>query len=172
MKRIIRKLFRLRNDVGINFYIIDFVYRKIFRQNSSVNWALHHTSVVLHPENIKRGKHVFPGDSPGNYIQAKNRIEIGDYTNIGPNVGIISANHNFLNNQQHIPSLPIIIGKNCWIGMGAVILPEVILGDYTIVGANAVVTKSFKEGNCVIAGNPAKVIKQNMASNVITNNTH
>jgi acetyltransferase-like isoleucine patch superfamily enzyme len=38
-------------------------------------------------------------------------------------------------------------------------LPEVELGDFTIVGAGAVVTKSFKEGYCVLAGNPASIIK-------------
>ena len=44
--------------------------------------------------------------------------------------------------------------------MNSVILPEVTLGDYTIVGAGSIVTKSFTKGNCVIAGNPAKVIKE------------
>ncbi len=159
MKKAIRNIFNLRSDVGISFYLIDFVFRKVLRQNASVKWAIHHTSVVIHANRIKRGKHVFPGDSPGNYIQAKNGIEIGDFTNIGPNVGIISANHDLIDNSQHTPALPVIIGKNCWIGMGAVILPEVVLGDYTIVGANSVVTKSFKEGNCVIAGNPASIVK-------------
>lgn len=159
VKSIIRKIFHLRSDVGINFYIIDLIFRKILRQNSAVKWAVHHTSVVIHPEKIKRGIHVFPGDSPCNYIQARNGIEIGDYTNIGPNVGLISANHDLFDNSQHAVAKPIVIGKNCWIGMGAVILPEVELGDYTIVGANAVVTKSFKEGHCVIAGNPAQVIR-------------
>ena len=151
-------MFNLRNDVGINFYITDFIFRKIFRQNSAVNWAIHYTSIVVYPERIKRGIHVFPGDSMGNYIQAKNGIEIGDYTNIGPNVGIISANHNISDNEQHVCAKSIKIGNHCWLGMGTVILPEVELGDHTIVGANSVVTKSFKEGNCVIAGNPAKVI--------------
>ena len=45
------------------------------------------------------------------------------------------------------------------VGMGVVILPEVELGDFTIVGAGAIVTKSFPEGKCVIAGNPAKKIR-------------
>jgi acetyltransferase-like isoleucine patch superfamily enzyme len=160
MKLLIRKLFNMREDVGINFYITDFLFRKIFRQNSKVRWAIHHTSTVIHPEKIVRGKNVYPGDSPGNYIQAKNGIEIGDYTNIGPNVGIISANHNLFNNAKHDAAKPVKIGKHCWIGMSAMILPEVVLGDYTIVGANSVVTKSFPEGYCVIAGNPAKIIKQ------------
>jgi acetyltransferase-like isoleucine patch superfamily enzyme len=39
-------------------------------------------------------------------------------------------------------------------------MPGVVLGDFTIVGAGAVVTKSFEEGYCVIAGNPAKIIRQ------------
>ena len=43
--------------------------------------------------------------------------------------------------------------------MNAVILPGVELGDHTVVGAGAVVTKSFSEGYCVIGGNPAKIIK-------------
>lgn len=149
----------MRNEVGIHFYITDFLFRKLFRQNSKVKWAVHHTSTIIHPENIVRGKNVYPGDSPGNYIQAKNGIRIGDYTNIGPNVGIISANHDLIDNGKHQGAGPIIIGKNCWIGMNAVILPEVELGDYTIVGANSVVTKKFPDGYSVIAGNPARIIK-------------
>lgn len=53
---------------------------------------------------------------------------------------------------------PITIGDNCWIGMNAVVLTGVELGDYTTVGAGAVVTHSFP-GHCVIAGNPARVIR-------------
>lgn len=44
--------------------------------------------------------------------------------------------------------------------MNAMILPGVRLGDHTIVGAGAVVTKSFSEGNCVIARNPARIIRK------------
>ena len=43
--------------------------------------------------------------------------------------------------------------------MNAVILPDVVLGDFTIVGAGAIVTHSFPDGYCIIAGNPANVIK-------------
>lgn len=160
MKTAIRRLFKLRSDVSISFYIIDFVFRKILRQNSEVKWAVHYTSTVIYPQKIVRGKNVYPGDSPGNYIQALNGIEIGDYTNLGPNVGIISANHDLFDNARHNTAKPVIIGKNCWIGMNAVILPEVVLGDYTIVGANSVVTKSFPQGYCVLAGNPAKLVRQ------------
>ena len=43
--------------------------------------------------------------------------------------------------------------------MNSVILPGVTLGNHTIVGAGSIVTKSFSEGNCIIAGNPAKKIR-------------
>lgn len=159
LKFLIRKIFRLRTDIRIKFYVADFLFRRILRQNASVPWAVHYTSTIHNPENIERGKDVYPGDSPGNYIQAANGIKIGDYTNIGPNVGIISANHDPIDNSVHLKASPIRIGKFCWIGMNAVILPEVILGDFTVVGANAVVTKSFPQGYCVIGGNPAVIIK-------------
>ena len=155
----IRSLFNMRRDMSIGFYITDFLFRKLFRQNSGVKWAIHHTATIHNPEKIVRGKNVYPGDSPGIYINASNGFYIGDYTNLGPNVGIISANHDAVNNAAHVAAEPIRIGRFCWLGMGAVILPQVQLADFIIVGAGAVVTKSFTEGYCVIAGNPAKVIK-------------
>ena len=44
--------------------------------------------------------------------------------------------------------------------MNSVILPGVTLGNHTIVGAGSVVTKSFDEGYCIIAGNPARIVKR------------
>jgi acetyltransferase-like isoleucine patch superfamily enzyme len=128
------------------------------RQNAGTTWAIHHTSTIHFPKNISRGINVYPGDSPGNYIEASNGISIGDYTNIGPNVGIISANHNAIDNTLVEVTSPISIGKFCWIGMNAVILPGVVLGDFTIVGAGAVVSKSFADGYCVLGGAPAQII--------------
>lgn len=157
---IFRKAFRLRPEMSMGFYLTDFLYRKILRQNSGVSWAIHHTSTIHSPGLIRRGVNVYPGDSPGVYINANNGITIGDYTNIGPNVGLISSNHDLVNNDVQVQAAPISIGHHCWLGMGAVVLPEVVLGDFTIVGAGAIVTKSFPDGYCVLAGNPARVIKQ------------
>jgi acetyltransferase-like isoleucine patch superfamily enzyme len=125
----------------------------------SAYWPVHPTSLVGNPKNIYCGIETSPGYSPGCYIQSKGRVFIGDYTQIGPNVGIISSNHSIYDNSEHVIS-EVVIGKYCWIGMGSIILPGVVLGDFTIVGAGSIVTKSFKEGYCVIGGNPAKVIKR------------
>jgi acetyltransferase-like isoleucine patch superfamily enzyme len=160
LSNLVRRTFGLRHDQALSFYVIDLWFRRILRQNAGTTWAVHHTSTIHSADKIIRGKWVFPGDSPNVYINAQNGISIGDYTNIGPNVGLISADHDFVNNDTHSIEGPIVIGKHCWFGMGAVVLPGVNLGDFTIVGAGAIVTKSFKEGYCVLAGNPARVIKQ------------
>lgn len=96
---------------------------------------------------------------PGCFFQNyEEKITIGKDVHIAANVGIITQNHNPQNPDEHLPGKPVTIGDHCWIGMNAVILPGVVLGDHTTVGAGAVVTHSF-EGNCVVAGNPARVIK-------------
>ncbi|MEN8880404.1 MAG: acyltransferase [Polaribacter sp.] len=132
---------------------------KILRKKKNIYWPVHPTSTVVKPENILIGIDTSPGYSPGCYIQGIGKIEIGDYTGIGPNVGIISANHSMLDFRKHEAGI-VSIGKYCWLGMGCIILPNVKLGDFTIVRAGAVVTKSFEQGHCVIGGNPAVIVKQ------------
>lgn len=97
---------------------------------------------MFHPDDINN----FQGF--GNYYQNFTaKIIIGKGTYIAPNVGIITANHDPMDLDKHLPGKDVIIGENCWIGMNAVILPGVVLGPRTIVGAGSVVTHSFPEGN-------------------------
>lgn len=132
--------------------------QKVELKSSNAYWPVHETSQVYNPKNIYCGIETSPGYSMGNYIQGIGKIYIGDYTQIAPNVGIISANHQLEDNRNHIIK-DVKIGKYCWLGMGSLIMPGVELGDYTIVAAGAVVTRAFKEGYCVIGGNPAKILK-------------
>lgn len=88
-------------------------------------------------------------------------IRIGDNCMFGPNVQLYTASHP-LNPGKRNSGLefgkPITIGDNVWIGGGAVIVPGVTLGNNVVVAAGAVVTKSVPD-DCVVGGNPAKIIK-------------
>lgn len=95
---------------------------------------------------------------PGCYLQGAGTIRFGDYVQLAPNVGILSANHD-LYDQRKYNVEPIVIGDYSWIGMNSVVTAGVTLGPRTIVAAGAVVTKSFPDGYCVLAGVPAKVVK-------------
>lgn len=134
-------------------------YQKILGFNRNVYWPAHFTSKITHYNNIEIGIGTAPGLSPGCYIQGGGGIKIGNYTIVAPNVGIISSNHDLHDSSMHI-NKKVVIGNYCWIAMNSVVLPGVVLGDYTIVGAGSIVTKSFKEGYCVIGGNPAKIIRR------------
>ncbi|WP_392447285.1 acyltransferase [Capnocytophaga canis] len=120
-------------------------------------WPKDKTCLVAHPRRIFVGINSKVG-RPGSYIQGAGKVYIGDYVRFAPNVGILSSNHD-LYNRDIYNNKTIRIGDYCWIGMNATIMAGVELGINTIVGAGAVVTKSFPEGHCVIAGNPARVIK-------------
>ncbi len=89
-------------------------------------------------------------------------IYVGDYTMIGPNVTIATAGHPILpelREKGYQFNMPVHIGKNCWIGAGAVILPGITIGDNVVVGAGSVVTKDLPS-NVVAVGNPCKVLRE------------
>jgi acetyltransferase-like isoleucine patch superfamily enzyme len=134
--------------------------QKLVGVNRSAYWPMHPTSKVRDAQRIRTGRCCSPGLNPWCYIQGTNGIELGDYTLLGPGVGLISANHSVYDFREHDPSGPIRIGAYCWIGMNAVVLPGVVLGDHTIVAAGAVVSKSFPDGYCVLGGVRARVLKQ------------
>lgn len=127
--------------------------------NRKAYWPVHWTSKVYDIEKILVGVDTYPGYMQGCYIHGKGGLTIGDYTQIAPNVVIVTANHNLYDTRKEVLK-SIKIGAYCWIGAGAKIMPGVVLGDWTIVGAGAVVTKSFPDGHCIVGGVPAKFIKE------------
>jgi acetyltransferase-like isoleucine patch superfamily enzyme len=114
----------------------------------------------------------------GVLIMAEELIEIGSYCMMSWNVGIADSDFHPLDPAQRLqdalalapyyekrpprPTLrtaPVRIRDNVWIGMGAVILKGVEIGENSVVAAGAIVTKSVP-ANVVVAGNPAVVVKQ------------
>ncbi len=135
-----------------------FIPQKIFRINGSATWPMHFTSRVLSAKKIVVGNRSAPGLNSGAYIQAKNGIEIGNNCRFGPNVGLISANHNIDDYDQWDVVNPIIIGNNVWIGMNTVVMPGIKIGNNVVIGANSTVTKDIPD-NSIAVGSPCKVVK-------------
>ena len=89
-------------------------------------------------------------------------IRIGDHVMFGPGVTVATAGHPIqpeLRKRGMQYNIPVHIGKNCWIGAGAVILPGVNIGDNVVIGAGSVVTKDIPS-NVVAVGNPCRVLRQ------------
>ena len=89
-------------------------------------------------------------------------ITIGDYTMIGPNVVLAAAGHPVLPElrEQGLQfNAPVVIGRNCWLGAGVLVMPGVTVGDNTVVGAGSVVTKDLP-AHVVAVGNPCRVLRE------------
>lgn len=89
------------------------------------------------------------------HLVIKNRVAIGPRVTL-----ILSSDANYSNLMKIIKPIKgtIILEEDCWIGSGAIILPNITVGASSIVAAGAVVTKNVPP-NSVVAGVPAKVIK-------------
>lgn len=135
-------------------------------------WPLGHISVegkgvvIMHPYSKIDGT---------TDILCVNMVEIGPYSRIAHNTTICDNNNHPvspgfrkkmaltpMNHHSrlwtHSDSAPIIIGENCWIGTNVRICKGVTIGNNSIVAACSVVTKDVP-ANCIVAGNPAKVVK-------------
>lgn len=111
------------------------------------------------------GRHVhFGNDVYANFnltLVDDTHIYVGDNTMFGPNVTVATAGHPILpelREKMYQYNMPVHIGKNCWIGAGALILPGVTIGDNTVIGAGSVVTKDIP-ANSVAVGNPCRVLR-------------
>lgn len=112
------------------------------------------------------GHHVHFGD----YVYANfnltlvddTHIYVGDHTMFGPNVVLATAGHPILpelREQGYQYNAPIHIGRNCWFGAGAIVLPGITIGDNVVIGAGSVVTKDIPS-NVVAVGNPCKILRE------------
>lgn len=152
------------NKPGANLTIGDNVTIKSSFLSNLV--GLHQRTIIVTrtPEAV-----IYIGDNvgiSGATIYARKSISIGENTHIGGNAKILDNDFHPLEVEarnadikEKIAAKSIVIGKNCFIGCNALILKGTELGDGCVVGAGAVVSGKFQD-NCVIVGNPAKVIKK------------
>lgn len=129
---------------------------------------------------IHMGKYAQIGDN--SHLRSVDKIVLGDFCVIANNTVICDNNNHPVNpadrkiiwitppfsderSWKHADHAPIIIGKNVWIGEYARICKGVTIGDGSVVAANSVVTKDVP-ANCIVAGNPAKIVKTDIDKTV------
>lgn len=115
-------------------------------------------SSIIFEDNISIGQnfHIISG--------GQQELKIGTKTTFSANVFVTNLDHDYKEigvhiMQQNLMFRQTIIGKNCFIGYGAVIQAGTILGNQCVVGANSVVRGCFPDC-CVIVGAPAKIVKR------------
>ena len=121
--------------------------------------------VIRPPFYVDYGANIFLGDGVflnyGCVLLDVCPIRIAEGTQIGPMVQLLAADHP-RDPETRATGLengnPITIGKNVWIGGGALVMPGIFIGDDAIIGAGAVVTRDVETGQTV-AGNPARPLR-------------
>lgn len=89
-------------------------------------------------------------------------VEIGPLTKLGPAVQLCTATHPVAPGERETGleyALPIVIGRNVWIGAGAIVGPGVTIGANSVIGAGAVVLRDVP-ARVVAAGNPCRVLRE------------
>lgn len=121
---------------------------------------------VEHNARFHSGALIEIGNNSGIGVNCKvpSNVTIGNNVMMGPDVVILSRNHEFTDinspmiKQGYSELKRVIIENNVWIGTRVIIMPGITVGSGSIVGAGAVVTKDVPS-NAIVGGNPAKVIK-------------
>lgn len=153
--------------IGKKSYLADvmFVQRKknLFIGDNTRIYPGMRAEICKRNASVKIGNNVSIGQN-FHVVSYEGAMVIPDNTVISGNVFISNVDHDYHEIGKHIYDQKMLyrkteIGEGCFIGYGAVILPGTKLGKQCIVGANSVVKGSFPD-YCVIAGSPARIVKQ------------
>lgn len=163
-------------SVGDNAYIMSNIYVRggqkiIIGNNFYCYWGIRIETYSCH-NGMKFNPQIIIGNNvsinPDCHIGAINRIEIHDGVLMASRVFITDHFHGKINREELLVSPQkrilfakgtVIIKKNAWLGEGVAVMPGVTIGENSVIGANAVVTKDIPD-NSIAVGIPAKVIKQ------------
>lgn len=98
--------------------------------------------------------------------QSNLELKIGDNCLFGQDIEMMLGDWHSIydkdNNCINKPTKGISIGNNVWLARNIVILKDVLISDNSVVGYGSVVTKQFSRPNVIIAGSPAKIVKENI----------
>jgi acetyltransferase-like isoleucine patch superfamily enzyme len=110
------------------------------------------------------------------YIASLNRVEVGQNTLFAAYTYVIGGGH--ISDEIYIPlrdqdthGLGIKIGRDCWLGAKSIIMDGCNVGDYSIIGAGAIVTKNIPDFSIAV-GTPARVVKDRRAQKVAGTETN
>lgn len=94
-------------------------------------------------------------------IVCTERITIGQGVYIADGIVIRDSDDHDILRDGYVRTMPVHIGNHVWIGHGVTILKGVTIGDGAVIGAGSIVTRDVP-AHCLAAGNPAKVIRENV----------
>lgn len=107
---------------------------------------------TIYPNTVGPGLRIF---HCGDFVHIKSNCIIGKNCTLLP--GVVIGNKNIDNDDTHV-----LIGDNCYIGLGVKIFGQVSIGNNVTIGANSIILHDIPD-NCVVAGIPARIIKRNGA---------
>jgi acetyltransferase-like isoleucine patch superfamily enzyme len=150
------------NPILITPQWLNLGYKTFIRNNARIEGVSCYENVTFNPT-IILGNYV--SIEQNLHLTCAEKIVIGNNTAIANNVTITDIDHPYTDihlpvEKQPIIAKPVYIGSDCKIYSNATILQGVKLGKHTVVAANSVVKAGTYPDYCVLAGVPAKVIKQ------------
>ena len=124
--------------------------------------------INMYLSNVYIGNNVFI-PTGATFLSSEARIIIGNNVMFGPNVMIATGNHRIdvigkymidVKEKREKDDEDVIIENDVWIGMNAMILKGVHIGEGSVIGAGAIVTKDIPD-NAIAYGNPCRVVREN-----------
>ena len=119
-------------------------------------WSGHRQTLISGWGRIRIGDRVFVNN--GTVIISVEAITIGDDVAFANEVMVLDSDSHGVEGRPH-KQAPVVIGDGCWLGVRSMVLPGVTLGKRVLVAAGAVVTRDVPD-DCLVAGNPARVVRQ------------
>ena len=128
---------------------------KVFGANLSGMPFIHSTARIQIPWNLTMKHRACLGEGANAYSLGK--IEVGEHATISQETYLCTGTHDFEDPSMQLITKPITIHRNAFVGVRAMVLPGVSIGENAIIGAQATVTKDVPANN-IYAGNPARRI--------------